>query len=345
MQRHLIRLDFQSPLHIGSDEPLIGIEGVQPGIHSDTIFSGMINVWARLIPRRISGNMPDVGEVLKRFTDGYSPFKISSCFPYQGYNYYLPRPMTFPKELLDPNNRWKYGKSVKERRFIYCATFCKWCAGENVLGDFADDEPRKPYKQAIVPRVTVDRPTSRPQLFHCGVVYFDENCGLYFLLEVENDEWLGYIEAVLRLLGEYGVGGERTTGCGRFRHELVRDIEVESEWKDIFSGSSNANAYCVLSLYYPRASERDMFHESQLNLAYEIVPRRGWVFSSVVGGGGKRQSCNMLAEGSVVPRAPIGKLARVTPSGFTEHEVYRYGYAMSVPITVPDAIESGCSHE
>ena len=58
MQRHLIRLDFQSPLHIGSDEPLIGIEGVQPGIHSDTIFSGMINVWARLVPRRISGNMP-----------------------------------------------------------------------------------------------------------------------------------------------------------------------------------------------------------------------------------------------------------------------------------------------
>lgn len=339
MQRHLIRLDFQSPLHIGTDESLIGIEGVQATIHSDTVFSGMINVWARLQADRVRRNMPDVNEVVSRFATGEPPFRLSSCFPYNHCDYYLPRPMTFPDELYDPSNRWKYGKLIKEQEFLHYSTFRKWCAGKDVLGDMAGGVSRM-YDQVIVPRVRVDRVGARPQLFHCGMVYFRQNCGLYFLLEALDDEWLGHIDMVLKLLGEFGIGGERSTGCGRFTHELVEDVESRSEWRDIFSGKDNADGHCLLSLYYPVESEWGMFQNSQQELAYGIIPRRGWVFSSVVGMQVKRQSCNMLGEGSVVPEEPVGGLARVTPCGFPAHEVYRYGYAMSVPINVHHSEES-----
>ena len=329
MQRHIIRLDFQSPLHVGTDESLIGIEGVRTTIHSDTVFSGMINVWARLQANRVRRNMPDVGEVISRFASGEPPFGLSSCFPYSHCDYYLPRPMTPPDELYNPSNRWKYGKLIKEQEFLHYSSFRKWCAGEDVLADIAGGAPRM-YEQVIVPRVRVDRAGARPQLFHCGMVYFRQECGLYFLLEVLDDEWLGHIDLALRLLGECGIGGERSTGCGRFTHKLVEDIESQSEWRDIFSNGDDD--YCLLSLYYPLESEWDMFQNSQQELAYGIVPRRGWVFSSAVGMQVKRQSCNMLGEGSVVPEKPVGGLAKVTPCGFPGHEVYRYGYAMSVPI-------------
>ena len=342
MQRYIVRLTFQSPLHVGSDESLIGVEGVQATIHSDTLFSGMINVWARLQPGRVQQNMPGVDEVIENFVNGSPPFRVSSCFPYIGWKYYLPRPLTLHKELYDPANRLEYGKAVKERKFLFYRDFLKWCEGTDVLRDMAGKS--EPHQETIIPRVTVDRSNATSNLFHCGMVYFDQDSGLYFLLEVEDDDWLGYVEAILRLLGESGIGGERSTGCGRFTHKAVEGIETESQWKRIFSGPEDANAHCLLSLYHPLENEMSMFQSDGGKLAYEIVPRRGWVYSSVVGAQVKRKSCNMLGEGSIVPQEPTGHLTKVTPCDFPQHEVYRYGYAMSVPIKVADFSESEAAH-
>ncbi len=341
MKQYIVRLTFSSPLHIGSDESLIGVEGVQSTIHSDTLFSGMINVWARLQPGRTRRDMPGVGEVIETFVNGPPPFRISSCFPYVGWKYYLPRPLTLHRELYDPANRLEYGKSVKERKFLFYRDFLKWCEGTDVLRDMAGKS--EPHQETIIPRVAIDRSNAASNLFHCGMVYFDQDSGLYFFLEVE-DDWLGYVEAILRLLGESGIGGERSTGCGRFTHKIVEGIETESQWQRIFSGPDDANAHCLLSLYHPLESEVPMFQSDDERLAYEIVPRRGWVFSSIVGMQVKRKSCNMLGEGSIVPQKPAGHLADVTPCGFPQHDVYRYGYAMSVPIKVPDFSESEAAH-
>ena len=91
-------------------------------------------------------------------------------------------------------------------------------------------------------------------------------------------------------------------------------------------------------------SEIEMFKEEN-KLAYEIVPRRGWSILGVNSQQRKRKSCNMLSEGSVVPEKPVGGLARVTPDSFQDHDVYRYGFAMSVPIRLPDIAESEDSYE
>jgi CRISPR-associated protein Csm4 len=42
----------------------------------------------------------------------------------------------------------------------------------------------------------------------------------------------------------------------------------------------------------------------------------------------------MFAEGSVFPFKPEGKLADVTPDGFTAHSVYRSGISVSLPIKI-----------
>lgn len=344
MQRHIVSLKFHSPLHVGTDDPLIGIEGVQPTVHSDTLFSGMINVWARLP----GGSAPRVEDVIGEFEREEPPFRVSSCFPYYGADWFLPRPLTFHKEHYDPSKRWRYSKPVKEHRFIPYRYFRNWCAGQTVLKEVAGEMPEmsRAYTQTVIPRVALDRVNFLSQIFHCGLVYFSEGCGLYFLLEVQDDEWLTHIDLVLRLLGESGIGGERSLGCGRFTHELLlKDIEKQdSNWADIFSDTRDANAHCLLSLYYPRESEQTMFQNAGKRLAYGIVPRRGWTYSSVVDKQLKRRSCNMLGEGSVVPKKPVGELARVTPCGFPGHEVYRYGYAMSVPIKVHEPAESEGSH-
>ena len=49
---YIVRLKFSSPLHIGADIPAIGEETVQDIIHSDTIFSAIINNYAGISDKK-----------------------------------------------------------------------------------------------------------------------------------------------------------------------------------------------------------------------------------------------------------------------------------------------------
>ena len=68
--------------------------------------------------------------------------------------------------------------------------------------------------------------------------------------------------------------------------------------------------------------------------SYELLRRGGWVSSSPSGIQRRRKSIQMFAEGSVFAVIPMGKLANVTPDGFTTHHVYRSGIRLSLPIKV-----------
>lgn len=313
MNWYIIKFNFISPLHIGSDEAGIGVENVQSMIHSDTIFSALVNSASLMnnnyIDFLLQGN-----------------FRISSAFPYKENHYFLPRPF-----CPFPSTFGKYSKEVKKLEFLQEVDFQAWIKGElnekNITGAISRSQNIEEISTIdIRPRNFIDRQTSNTIIYHCGGVVFQKNCGLYFVLETDNEDKSRF-QDILKALKKLGFGGERSIGYGQFSFEIIGAIDTEAGiWKNI--KNNEGNSFSLLSLCYPAENE------SIDAKAYQTVLRKGWVFSTSSKKQMKRKTLRMFKEGSVFVNQLKGKIVDVTPQGFNDHDVYRYGKALSVKMNI-----------
>ena len=338
-QLKIVRLHFRSALHLGTDVPGIGIEDSLSIAHSDTLFSCLINNYAELH----SGNTSAVKKLLTPFRDGEPPFRISSAFPFQIQTYYLPKPQVAPPRFYHP----KHGRAAKRRSgklfqntpLVKINTFKKWICGETNIRD-------KDVKDAtgilgnlrtheIHPQHASDRLTNATTIYHTGLVHFKSNAGLYFLVELNDMSLLDWdvFKDILTQAGRNGLGGRRSHGNGVFNVTKDTISDLDRDWEDLFylHKQEGFNGFINLSLYLPEPETFDCLDP----VAYQLVPRRGWCYSSITTQQLKRQTITMFSEGSVFRNKPHGALADVTPPReFTAHKLYRYGIPISLPIKI-----------
>jgi CRISPR-associated protein Csm4 len=155
---------------------------------------------------------------------------------------------------------------------------------------------------------------------------FTENGGLYFILEINDPAFLEPLRLCLHLLGEAGIGADRSVGFGIFQMSL-HSIEPETEWGELFAENAGPDCtFCTLSLVCPGDNA-----EAREALSYDLIPRQGWITSNSSLMQAKRRKCHMFTEGSLFRTPILGHLADVTPSIFDkEHQVWRYGLALTV---------------
>lgn len=317
---YLVRLKFNSPLHVGSDEASVGVEGVRSWIHSDTIFSALCNIWA--------GDKKGE-EILGRIKEGDFTFRLSSAFPYKQqdkqFTYFLPRPLLPGSTSFDV-----FSSRVKKAEFLTLAQFEGW-----IRGDIRDDSGAADFGigakdtsfciEQVRPRHSSDRETMASSIYYCGEVFFKKGAGLYFIIETsETKDFLNYS---LELLSYYGLGGERNIGYGTFSYEL-EELAENSQWMRL--RQVQGNAHCLVSLYYPDEKEKREIQNSAL--AYGLVLRKGWFHSKTAKRQMKRNTCRMFSEGSIFKSVPKGCIPDLKPEGFSEHPIHRCGLAMSFPI-------------
>ncbi|MCX7680815.1 MAG: type III-A CRISPR-associated RAMP protein Csm4 [Anaerolineae bacterium] len=191
------------------------------------------------------------------------------------------------------------------------------------------------YANARVPRVTVDRLNSASTIFHAGRVTFAPGCGLWFGVEwrapqarVGGVTFTQIVHEMLALLGDDGLGGERTAGYGAFRYERGDTLTLP----DAHPGG----LALLLSRYHPRAEELpDALHSA--GAAYALTSVAGWL-RSWDGAAQRRKRLWLVSEGSVihaVGSGPWGDIANVRPDydatvGELPHPVWRYGLALAV---------------
>ncbi|MBW4615248.1 MAG: type III-A CRISPR-associated RAMP protein Csm4 [Desmonostoc vinosum HA7617-LM4] len=345
----LVKLNFgRSPAHFG--EVGIGIEETSDRIRSDSLFSAWISAYARLFSKHA------VEELLQKFptpeqSNLIPPFRISSTFIYRQASdrtiYYLPRPLKFPHNY--PDDDLKFFKTYKKLNYLPLEVWQRWYQGQgfekdadtdeliayttngksqgelNKLGTF---EYKKSFKIDKVPKIAVDRVTRATNLYHTGFVQFewDKNpSGLYFLLQLsqEGEKLVDKLEAALHFLGEEGIGGERSSGAGRFQLEW---LELPETWQQVVN--SDGTHHTLMSLFW----ESSIPDEFLNNACYEIQERGGWIAESQL----RRQMVRMFSEGSVFLTSPQGKLINVTPHNFNKHNIYRSGISLSLPIQAQD---------
>ncbi|MBO3463290.1 type III-A CRISPR-associated RAMP protein Csm4 [Aetokthonos hydrillicola Thurmond2011] len=342
----LIKLNFgRSPAHFG--EVGIGMEETSDRIRSDALFSAWVSVYARLFGKSA------VEELLQQFPTNersqlISPFRISSTFIYREVGdrtiYYLPRPLKFPTNY--PDDDLSFFKTYKKLNYLPLEVWQRWYQGQGFTKDDTqelNDETKSKssgelkkletfdYKKAFqiekVPKIAVDRVTASTNLYYTGFVQFaweKDPAGLYFLLQLssKSKELEDKLHAALELLGEEGIGGERSSGAGRFS---VSWLELPETWQQVVN-FQHGQYHTILSLFWDSTVTENFLE----NASYEIQERGGWIAESQI----RRKMVRMFTEGSAFFTAtpPQGKLVDVTPHEFKKHSIYRSGISLSLPI-------------
>lgn len=350
------RLVPRSPFHFG--ERGVGLEETSVFLHSDTLFSAIcmalreINVheldrFLAAFPRYQSGKLLGDKDIF--------PLRISSAFPFSGKVYLFPRPLLRLQGIS--SNIPTIGKTLKRIIFLSKSLYEDVLAGlpleskvmkngelradlflqsgrvwvtaeENIVIEPHDEVL---WSTNVQPKVTVDRIRTLSQVYSVGQVRFSEGCGLYFIIEYQDESWQPLMEKALRMLGDQGIGGGRSGGLGQFT------LEKDEEFS--FTPVAGPDTFTSLSLYWP--DETEVGDGVLTNAHYSLINRRGWI-GSPDGAGLRRNNVRMLGEGSVFKKQPMGALVDVTPVGkegnpMLPHPVWRNGLSFSLPCRMEES--------
>lgn len=329
----LIKLHFRAPLHISRGREQY--ESSEDILGSDALKSALFACGLQLFGAAEMG-----GEAF------FQSFRVSSAFPFCGEEYFFPKPMARLGLKPEKSQEAKAAKKIKKLSFLGKRYFerclaaqeqevpdAHWLQNGKFLSDILSEESKVMQKE-IQQRVAVpawgEEGNAMP--YNLERIYFGPEAGLYFLTDA-GPELRPRLEAMLRLLGDNGLGTDRSVGNGHFEHE----------WVDNFSLNLPAQArhQLNLSLYLPTMEELQQTDLS--DSAYLIKRRGGWLASAANPDqtGYRKQSVFMFTEGSVFPDAARrGKVIDLMPEmpgsmGKVEHPVWRDGQALFIPILKP----------
>ncbi|MBW2034170.1 MAG: type III-A CRISPR-associated RAMP protein Csm4 [Deltaproteobacteria bacterium] len=330
------RLSFYSAAHFGLEG--IGQERIEHRVRSDTLWGAIIQQWLLLYHDDPEGLCLD------------TPFTLSSCFPLINGVPFYPLPLGALDHLItEAGQSEKPEISVKYLKKIHFAAeplFRKVIRGE-ILGFeelqpdavFPFDEKQSQTKRKGKPAYSImQRPRLRTDqlsgggtegsFFYCSDQYYNETNGLFFLATFRNDEMQKHFESALRLLGDTGLGADRSIGRGLFSFDT-------SEYK--MSDNPASESYLLLSLYHPTMEEVMRGILETPGTTYSLTRRSGHAASPAVSNF-RRYDVWMLEEGSVFSAKPIGDIVHVLErSELVPHNVYRCGRAFCIPIQLKTA--------
>ncbi|AAM05338.1 type III-A CRISPR-associated RAMP protein Csm4 [Methanosarcina acetivorans] len=345
----IVKLDFTSPLHIG--EVGIGLEENSLVLHSDTIFNAICNSLAKLYGREW------VTKFLQNFSENV-PFRISSGFPFIKETLYFPKPMN--QANIEENLLQDYSKKLKKTTYLTQKFFEKWIAEERLfkkdLNAITESKTTKSEdseelsktdineikdnkntavrgdifsefkKDLLLPKVSVSRENAESSIYFLGSIRFNEDSGIWFILDCDDEDCEKKVISALRLLQHDGIGGKRTWGYGNFSME-VKNIELKVP---------DSKTYLLLSLFYPKDDENEnesgLFSSERARWGFSL--RGGYAYPYGSKSSFHKPQRLFIKEGSIFEKAPKGKLIKDATNLDGLEKLYHYGLAYSIPISI-----------
>jgi CRISPR type III-A-associated RAMP protein Csm4 len=331
----LVRFRPAGPWRFGPDSG--ARDRAEPLGHSDTIYSAVTAAMLQL------GMLDEWLDATAR-SSGPPAVVLSSCFPFLDDHLLVPPPRHVWPPPPSPKVRWKAA------RFVPLSVVESLLAGEAVSEErwAADSESeclvpvergtvRTPFHRALRPAAAVDRMTGSSELHRTACIEFLRGAGMWLAASFANEDaesrWADPLAGAVRLLGDTGIGGERSRGWGHSEQVEITRGEISELFKLRAPGNGSVEsetAFWLLSLFHP--SEQDAVDWQRGN--YALIARGGRVDSPALAGA-EKQMLRLVEEGSVLyaQSAPVGRARDVAPEGFP-HPVFRSGFALAVPISV-----------
>ena len=343
----LVKMKFTSPLHLakGGTDYSESLER----LHSDTLKSAIFSA-ARLFYEKdiLAGQTETANPFLDAFT-------ISSAFPFFQNELFFPCPM-LGIEVDETSVKSKVRKKIS---YLGQSIFEEWANGklisirDNQLfqgNRYASDKDFPEGKELVMiaeenyQHVTVPRAgNADSDPFFMERLRFTDDAGLFFLIDIHDDALFPIIKAAIEILGDEGIGSDRSTGNGQFK-----PVWEDFSWKkQVKNGSHLLN----LSLFCPTKddfSDGDLIHSGNgehSGSAYQLVRRGGYVASpnNYTYATLRKKPVYFFKEGSIFPvgqKILEGRLLNVRPKLMEkEHPVWREGRSMFISVHPPIQFE------
>ena len=333
----IFKLHFQSPLHLskGKTDDYGESEEV---LHADALKSALYVCARQLLGADVVG---DTDAFFKRF-------RISSAFPFVGNELFFPKPQAKVQPFLESEvAAERQAKKHKKLAFLGQAYFedlitvrkrsllsDHFTVDGRFVSDHADVRALKDtpvFATDVQQRVTIPANYEEDPLpYYVDRLYFNDQAGLWFAFQPNDDSAYKDVLAALKLLGDNGVGTDRSVGNGQF---TVSESTISLRVPD------KPTHQLLLSLWCPEKQEidTDFLHQS----AYGLIKRGGYIASPDRPEHltFRKKSIYMFTEGSVFQYRPekplIGKVVDLQPDTpeVVQH-VWRDGLAFTIPITL-----------
>jgi CRISPR-associated protein Csm4 len=327
---YICKIEPYSSFHIGTDEGVVA-EKSDNIIHSDTLFGGIISSYSKLY-----------GDDDLREIKSDESFVLSSAFPYCKDILFFPKPLKKINLSHIQIEDSKLAKQIKSVEFVSLSILVdilkdntldikenmifddSFLISENEVDELKD--VKFIIKTFSSSRNVLDRITNLSEIFYIGEtkVNTKQNCGFYFFIKPSKKFSIEKIKSAIELLGDEGLGGDRSVGKGSFKIKEFNEYELPE------ISLVNPTKILLLSLYNPQKSE---IENGILNGAeYDFTIRSGWLYTSTNISWRKKQ-LRMFKEGSVLRNIGniTGRIVNVAPDEFKEHKIYQNGLAFYLP--------------
>lgn len=317
MNFKIVRLHFRQPLHLSRGK-LNTYESSEHTLHSDTVQAALFVCALQLYDEKTANEFKD-------------KVRISSAFPWtKAHGYWLPKPISLRLDDT-PDTR----KELKKIKYLQKQHFEQALRGESLSLAHLLDEKQiaiqpKIWKGDVTQRVVIDRTNAASTPFYLEKLYpegWHKDCGLYVL--IKNDGF-DKLENLFRLLGDNGIGLQRSLGNGTFE-------AIFPDGGFPISLPETASAWVSLSLFRPENEEK--LGKIQLEHSqYQLLKRGGWLASPEDMGhmSLRKKSVLMFSEGSVLAfgddASREGGFSDLDPRPDVPHPVWRDGRGIFLPI-------------
>ncbi len=307
MTCYLFKLRFTSAVHFGSSLSAVSLHGSEFTFCADRLFSALC--------MGATGNADFPNELYQMAKSGQ--LRLSDAFPWKDDLFYLPRPCLETKIVRDSDvSQRKVMKKIAWLPVEKYADYLAMLSGENktdpksLLVHFGEE--------STVTRAAVTAGEDTLP-YTVGQFRFADNCGLYFLMQLENESALPGLIALVRQMGYGGIGGKVSSGYGSFELEAVGPLSELGRQGEILTGmlqETDPAFWVSLTTGLPTDNELAQALDGAL---YQTIRRSGFV----QGYNGKKAEQFFLAAGSTFLHRFTGDVYQVAPAGCS-HPVYRY---------------------
>jgi len=289
-------------------------------LHSDTLWSALVNAWALCASTTVDSFI---------FECKNGKFKLSSafyCVEYKGnYVYFLPKPVSLnlfqhddPKKLKKikfiSKGVWDSGLIPKD---WFNAQKCTLLQNESIVALKSEiDTPIELFTTETLPKTHARDVTDREKSFYYETNLFlshseNHKTNWFFLMENNLSENLqNDFQTAMRALVNFGIGGERTSGCGSLSE--FQAVEVD------FIPVDTSNYRASVSLIVPNENGLSK------NALYQVIKRGGRFLEN----GMCLPMIQMLLEGAVFDTEITGKIVTLCE----KPPILRYGLNFSIQI-------------
>ena len=299
MEYQVYKFAFRTSVHFGSG----GLTKTQNVFYADTLFSALCIEAVR------SGN-----DALERLVGLVSrnQIRLSDGLPYIQEKLYVPKPVMELKIENEGDSIKK--KALKKLSYIPVDQMEEYLCGKMDVKAESDYFHENFGKSSLIEKAVIQREQGAVP-YAVNIFTYKNGSGLYILVGYEYEDDLRFIENLLEALSMSGLGGEVSSGYGRF--DLYRGVLSDPYQRRLHQENT---LYMTLSVSLPDDSEMDGVIK---NASFRLIKRSGFVSSvRYADTARKKKDLYVLASGATVTEPYDGIVADVSDAG--RHPVYRY---------------------